>query len=116
MRHKKRGVGILRTWLYGHIICLPLLLLTWSQAQAQTSEQAVTERDLNDCKAAYSYLYYHDILCCICSAVIKVNVVSSTYSLSFSVDDEDKERYSIENITCRTTSGPQIVATKEHVW
>lgn len=50
MRHKKRGVGILRTPIYGLVICLPLLLLTSSQARAQSSEAPVTERDLNDCK------------------------------------------------------------------
>lgn len=50
MRHKKRGVGILRTPLYGLVICLPLLLLISSQARAQSTEAPVTERDLNDCK------------------------------------------------------------------
>ncbi|KAL7737912.1 hypothetical protein ACLKA6_006284 [Drosophila palustris] len=97
MRHNKHGKS--RTRLYG-LVSLITLLLAWSQlqlllVQAQTSVRSVTEQDLND--------------------LVQLHVVSSTYTLSFSIGDEDKDKYTIENITCRTGSGPTIVANKEHV-
>ncbi|XP_034477352.1 phosphatidylinositol phosphatase PTPRQ isoform X2 [Drosophila innubila] len=95
MRHNKHGKS--RTRLYG-LVSLISLLLAWSQVQlqvqAQTSARSVTEHDLND---------------------LQLVVVSSTYKLSFSIGDEDKDKYTIENITCRTGSGPLIVANKDHV-
>ncbi|XP_060653336.1 phosphatidylinositol phosphatase PTPRQ [Drosophila nasuta] len=91
MRRSKHGES--RTRLYG-LVNLTSLLLVWSQlqlqVQAQSSAPSVTEQDLND--------------------LVKLNVVSGRYSLSFSIDDEDKDKYTIENITCKTGSEPTVVA------
>ncbi|XP_064536553.1 receptor-type tyrosine-protein phosphatase eta isoform X2 [Drosophila montana] len=75
MRHKRHGKP--RTRLYG-LLSVPLLLLAWSQAQAQTST-ALTEQELNE---------------------VQVTVISTPYTLSFSVSAEDKDKYIIENVTC----------------
>ncbi|EDV98240.1 receptor-type tyrosine-protein phosphatase eta [Drosophila grimshawi] len=69
-----------RTRFY-RLLCIPLFLLAWSQLQAQAqTTTAQTEPDQND--------------------VVRINVVITPYTLTFSVGVEQKDSYIIENVAC----------------
>ncbi|XP_017960654.1 phosphatidylinositol phosphatase PTPRQ [Drosophila navojoa] len=86
MRPKKHGKP--RTRLYG-LLCAPLILYAWTAAQAQAqTASALADQDPND--------------------VAKITVISTPYTLSFSVSDEDKEKYVIENVTCPAGSAASV--------
>ncbi|ALC42717.1 Ptp52F [Drosophila busckii] len=93
--HNKHGRRI--SLLYGYIIAA-LLLVDWAQisiAQAQELTTAISADDPDD------------------SA--KVKVISAPYTLSFSLVDEERDKYIIEKISCNNGSGSAVVANEQHV-
>ncbi|XP_022227616.2 receptor-type tyrosine-protein phosphatase H [Drosophila obscura] len=77
--------------IYGLIL---LLLSAWAQAQTDLPSSAFDDQELSD--------------------KVEINVVSTAYTLSFSIAGGDTD-YAIEGITCRNGSGKETKANEANV-
>ncbi|XP_068145050.1 phosphatidylinositol phosphatase PTPRQ [Drosophila tropicalis] len=92
-----RNYGKSRKWCtFGFVIILLLLYgLATVQGQTTTDFPETTSTELEE--------------------DVQVKVIATVYTLSFSLRDEDKNKYIITNVTCQLGTGLLIVANENHV-